>query len=109
MDVVQNSTHRHRNPLKRFIVTGASKRGWTTWFVGASRDKRVIGIAPLVIDNLNLPAQMKHQIEMWGKYSEMIADYTNRGLQELLESEKGKKLARSSIRIPIVLPLWFRR
>ncbi len=111
MDVVQKSTASSSNPLKKFIVTGASKRGWTTWFVGASRDKRVIGIAPLVIDNLNLAAQMKHQIEMWGKYSEMIADYTNRRLQELLESEKGKKLGaivdpysyRSSIKVPTLI------
>src|SRR5678815_3186385 len=45
-----------------FFVTGASKRGWTTWLVGTV-DKRVIGIAPLVIDALNSEAITRHHYE----------------------------------------------
>ena len=62
MDAIVALTANSANPIKRFVVTGASKRGWTTWFVGASRDPRVIGIAPIVIDNLNIRAQMPHQL-----------------------------------------------
>merc|ERR1712130_1066230 len=36
------------------IVTGASKRGWATWLVGAV-DPRVMAIVPVVMDMLNLP------------------------------------------------------
>ncbi len=80
--------------IKDFVVFGASKRGWTTWLAGVSGDKRIKGIAPAVFDNLNFTAQLKHQLASWGKYSEMISDYTESGLIELLESDRGKALAR---------------
>ena len=91
MDAVEQVTAGEANPIKRFVATGASKRGWTTWFLGAARDPRVIGIAPLVYDNLDIPAQMKHQVEMFGEFSERIADY--RDLQAMLETPKGRRLA----------------
>jgi PhoPQ-activated pathogenicity-related protein len=80
-------------PLTRFIVTGASKRGWTTWLTAATGDPRVKAIMPMVYDNLNLPAQMPHQLAQWGQYSEMIQDYTKRGLQQKMNSPRGAKLS----------------
>lgn len=111
MDAVQGVTAKTDNPLKRFVVTGASKRGWTTWFVGAAHDKRVIGIAPMVYDNLNVVKQMPHQLDSWGKYSEQIEEYTRRGLQAKLSSPEGQKLAqiidpyqyRSEIKVPTLI------
>jgi PhoPQ-activated pathogenicity-related protein len=80
--------------MNRFIVTGASKRGWTTWLTAASGDKRVKAIMPMVYDNLNIQAQMPHQIASWGKYSEQIEDYTRRGLQAQMQTPRGQKLIR---------------
>jgi PhoPQ-activated pathogenicity-related protein len=95
MDAVQEYSRQEGKPLDKFVVTGASKRGWTTWLVGATdRKNRVIGIIPIVYDNLNLSAQMPHQLESWGKYSPMIEDYTKRGIQAQLATAKGQQLGR---------------
>jgi PhoPQ-activated pathogenicity-related protein len=77
--------------VKTFTVTGASKRGWTTWLVGAV-DSRAVALAPMVIDVLNMSAQMDHQLAAWGDYSYKIRDYTARDLPRHLDTPGGKKL-----------------
>ena len=87
MDCVEQlATQEWGSSVKGFVVTGASKRGWTTWLTGAS-DKRVIGIAPIVIDTLNFPKQMDYQMETWGRYSEQIEDYERKGLIKHLKED----------------------
>jgi PhoPQ-activated pathogenicity-related protein len=81
-----------KGDVKQFVVTGASKRGWTSWLTAASGDKRVKAIAPLVIDTLNFPVQMQNQLKAFGKPSEMIADYTRNKLVPIPDTTEGKKL-----------------
>jgi len=78
--------------VTHFVVTGASKRGWTSWLTAATGDKRVKAIAPLVIDTLNMPVQMKNQVAAFGKPSLMIKDYTERNLVPIPDSGEGQKL-----------------
>lgn len=94
MDCVEQLAVKEWNStIKGFVVTGGSKRGWTTWLTGAS-DRRVIGIAPIVIDALNFPKQMKYQLETWGKYSEQIEDYERKGLIDRLKDDPNVPLWR---------------
>jgi PhoPQ-activated pathogenicity-related protein len=78
--------------VKDFVVTGASKRGWTSWLTAATGDKRVKAIAPLVIDTLNMPVQMGNQVKAFGKPSDMIRDYTQRKLVPIPDTPEAKKL-----------------
>jgi len=77
--------------IKKYAVTGASKRGWTTWLT-AVVDERVFAIIPIVFDNLNFPQQFEHQIQMYGQYSQMLKPYTSRGLAEMVSSKTGQEL-----------------
>jgi PhoPQ-activated pathogenicity-related protein len=77
--------------IKDFVIMGASKRGWTSWLTAAV-DSRIKATMPIVIDTLNMPDQMKYQLEVWGSYSEEIGDYTVRGIQDHLGTEMGQNL-----------------
>lgn len=95
MDVLQAfAKEEWKFEVKSFVITGASKRGWTSWLTAASGDKRVKAIAPLVIDTLNMPVQMKNQVAAFGKPSEMIKDYTERKLVPIPDTAEAKKLWR---------------
>lgn len=74
-----------------FVVTGASKRGWTTW-LSAAVEKRVVGIVPTVIDMLSLERHVRLQVESFGRLSEQLDDYTTRGIEKLLGTPRGREL-----------------
>jgi PhoPQ-activated pathogenicity-related protein len=65
--------------IDKFVVAGASKRGWTTWLVGTV-DPRVIAIIPLVIDALNSEQITRHHFEAYGFFSPALKDYVRHGL-----------------------------
>jgi PhoPQ-activated pathogenicity-related protein len=58
-----------------FVVAGGSKRGWTTWTTAAV-DMRVVAIAPIVIDLLNIEPSMLHHYAAYGFWAPSIDDYT---------------------------------
>lgn len=77
--------------IRKFVLSGASKRGWTT-FLTAAVDERVKGIVPISFDFLNFPEQLRKQKEWYGAYSPEIAPYTEKDFPAKLEEDVGKEL-----------------
>ncbi len=92
MDAIQDFATKNLNhEISRFVVTGASKRGWTTWLTGAS-DPRVEAIAPMVIDVLNMPVSLDYQVKVWQDYSIQIEDYVKLGIPQDVHTENGNEI-----------------
>ena len=90
MDIIQEFSKKElHHKVNGFVVSGASKRGWTTWLTGAN-DKRVVAIGPMVIDMLNMPVNIPYQKVVWGDYSIEIEDYVKLGLAQQFGNGDGK-------------------
>ncbi len=91
MDVVEQMTANTKLPVNEFFISGASKRGWTTWTTAAV-DERVMGMAPLVIDLLNLNASFDHHYRVYGDWSPAVQDYVNYGIMDWMGSAEFDRL-----------------
>jgi len=74
-----------------FMVTGGSKRGWAAWTVAAV-DRRVVGLAPIVIDVLNIEASIKHHYRAYGFYAPAVGDYVRHGVLDWHDTPEAKAL-----------------
>ncbi len=77
--------------VERFVVTGGSKRGWTTWLTGAV-DQRVVGIVPIVIDVLNVDPSMRHHFAAYGFWAPAIGDYVQHRIMERMDHPRLNEL-----------------
>ncbi|MGW8315027.1 MAG: PhoPQ-activated pathogenicity-related family protein [Bacteroidales bacterium] len=91
MDVVQEVSASFGQPVEHFFVTGASKRGWTTWTTAAV-DDRVVGIAPMVIDLLNIIPSFQHHWSCYGEWSPAVSDYVDQGIMDEMGSREFAEL-----------------
>lgn len=76
-----------------FLVTGYSKRGWTTWLTAAV-DDRVKAIIPGVFDNLNQGPQMMHHFGAYGFFSQAIQDYNDLQIFDRIMTPEGRELSK---------------
>ncbi len=90
-----------KTAVKKFVVTGGSKRGWTTWLTGAA-DPRVVAIIPLVIDVVNVRACSEHHFCAYGFWAPALGNYTEHDLFARHESPRYAELLR------IVDPYFYR-
>lgn len=74
MDCLQEWSEKEGEKIEKFVVAGASKRGWTTWMIGAT-DPRVAAIIPIVIDVVNVKPSIQHHAAVYGFWAEAIGNY----------------------------------
>lgn len=74
-----------KTPVTRFVVAGASKRGWTTWSTAAV-DKRVVAIVPIVIDLLNVVPSFQHHYGAYGFWAPAVDDYVREGIMNWMDT-----------------------
>ncbi len=76
--------------IEKFILVGASKRGWAAWL--AASDKRVAGLVSIGYNNLNVEKQIPNQKAQWGELSPLLQAYTKRGLFQKMQTPSGKNI-----------------
>ncbi len=94
MDCVQEllaSDQGDRVAIEKFVVSGGSKRGWTTWCTAAV-DERVAAAIPIVIDVINVQACSRHHVAAYGFYAQAIGDYVRHGLKARIDDPRTKLL-----------------
>src|SRR5262249_45977380 len=96
MDAVQEflaSDKGGKTAVKKFVVAGGSKRGWTTWLTGAA-DKRVLAIVPIVIDVVNVRLCKMNHFASYGFWAKAVGDYTGHKVHERFDPPQYAELLR---------------
>ncbi|MGC8761131.1 MAG: PhoPQ-activated pathogenicity-related family protein [Bryobacteraceae bacterium] len=93
MDAVEQFLASQPGALKvsRWVVTGGSKRGWTTWTTAAV-DRRVVAIIPVVIDLLNMEKSFVHHWRVYGFWAPAVSDYVEHGVMDWMGSPRFSEL-----------------
>jgi PhoPQ-activated pathogenicity-related protein len=77
--------------VSRFVVSGASKRGWTAWAT-AVVDPRVVALVPAVIDMLNVEPSFVHHYRAYGAWSDAVKDYVHHGIMNWMGTPEFRAL-----------------
>jgi PhoPQ-activated pathogenicity-related protein len=80
------------NKPKRFFVAGASKRGWTTWLVGAVAPQRVAGLIPIVLSAVNVRAFVHRQFQFYGAWTFALTNYWHLNFTQDIDTANSYKL-----------------
>ncbi|PRY87050.1 PhoPQ-activated pathogenicity-related family protein [Mongoliibacter ruber] len=92
MDVVTEvASNEYEKEVANYMVAGASKRGWTTWTIAAV-DDRVVAMAPVVIDLLNVEESFKHHWKNYGYWAPAVGDYVREEVMEWQGSKEYNRL-----------------
>jgi PhoPQ-activated pathogenicity-related protein len=79
--------------VDKFVLAGASKRGWTAWTTAAV-DHRVVAVAPVVIDLLNVEPSFEHHYRAYGFWAPAIAEFEHSGIMRSAHTPQFEALLR---------------
>jgi len=91
MDTVVSHCAGGRLTIDGFVVAGGSKRGWTAWTTAAV-DRRVVAVAPMVIDLLNIVPSFQHHLAVYGYYAPAVSEYEEMGLMDRFQTPQFRAL-----------------
>ena len=91
MDLAQEIAIQNNIQLDNFVVSGASKRGWTAWTTAAV-DKRIVGVVPMVIDLLNVIPSFENHYRSYGEFSLAVQEYVNYEIPDWMQTDEFKTL-----------------
>ena len=91
ISAVMASEEGGRIRVERFVVSGGSKRGWTTW-TAAAVDPRVSAIMPASIDLLNLQKSFDHHYKVYGFWAPAVKDYSESGVMDWMGTPEYRNL-----------------
>jgi PhoPQ-activated pathogenicity-related protein len=77
--------------INHFVLTGGSKRGWTAWLTAAV-DSRVVALAPIVSDLLNMKKSFAHQWASYGFWADALQPYVEMGIFDRFDTPRGAEL-----------------
>ncbi|CAH1788180.1 unnamed protein product [Owenia fusiformis] len=78
--------------IQKFLPSGASKRGWTTWMVGCV-DRRVFAMAPIVLSVLKLQETVNYHYRAYGGWSFAFNDYWSQNVTQYINDPRTKMMA----------------
>jgi PhoPQ-activated pathogenicity-related protein len=94
MDTIQEYIRQENgNNITKFMISGESKRGWTTWLTGAI-DSRVVAMAPVVLSCLNMNPNFHHYWRALGAWSMALYDYWMQGIMGLIDEPEIAAMAK---------------
>jgi PhoPQ-activated pathogenicity-related protein len=73
-----------QSTIVQWVVSGASKRGWTAWLVGTV-DPRCKAVVPIVLDELNFAKNVRRHYEAYSGWSFAISSYLDQNITTMID------------------------
>src|SRR5262249_55585355 len=80
-----------KKAVKKFVVAGGSKRGWTAWLTAAV-DPRVSAVTPIATDVVNARACKMNPFASYGFWAPAVGDYTRHKIHERFDTPQYTEL-----------------